>query len=122
MFDIGFSELLLTAVIALIVLGPERLPKAARTVGLIIGKIRRSFAGIQEELERQIRTEELREKMKDPFATYLDPEEQAARTQAEQTESKPVQDAANSKVSPATDKNPTESAPTKPSESGTPKS
>lgn len=72
MFDIGFSELLLCAVIALLVLGPERLPKAARTLGLIIGKIKRSISGIQEELERQIRTEELKEKLKDPYAVFSD--------------------------------------------------
>lgn len=72
MFDIGFSELLLCAVIALLVLGPERLPKAARTLGLIIGKIKRSISGIQEELERQIRTEELKEKLKDPYTVFSD--------------------------------------------------
>lgn len=122
MFDIGFSELLLTSVIALIVLGPERLPKAARAVGLIVGKIRRSFAGIQEELERQIRTEELREKMKDPFATYLDPEQHAQRTQAETTESKAAPTSTAVPESNTADNSQTESTASKPSESGTPKS
>lgn len=76
MFDIGFSELLLIGIIALLVLGPERLPKAARSVGLIIGKVKKSFSNIQEELERQIRTEELKEKLKDPYATFMDDIEQ----------------------------------------------
>lgn len=72
MFDIGFLELMVVAIIGLLVLGPERLPKAARTAGLFIGRIRRSLNNIQDDLERQIRTEELREKLKDPYATFLD--------------------------------------------------
>lgn len=83
MFDIGFSELLLVAVIALLVLGPERLPKAARTVGLVIGKIKRSVSGLQEELERQVRAEELKEKLKDPYAVFMDDVEREAKEQAE---------------------------------------
>jgi len=72
MFDIGFFELLVIGVIALLVLGPERLPKAARSVGLAIGKVKRSFSNVQEEFERQMRTEELKEKLKDPYATFMD--------------------------------------------------
>lgn len=70
MFDIGFSELLVVTILALLVLGPERLPKAARTAGLMVGRFRRMLNGMQEELERQVRTEELREKLKDPYATF----------------------------------------------------
>ena len=83
MFDIGFTELLLIGVISLLVLGPERLPKAARTVRLTIGKIKRSFSNIQEELERQVRTEELKEKLKDPYATFMDDIELEARKEPE---------------------------------------
>ena len=83
MFDIGFTELLLISVISLLVLGPERLPKAARTVGLTIGKIKRSFSNIQEELERQVRTEELKEKLKDPYATFMDDIELECRKEPE---------------------------------------
>lgn len=72
MFDIGFLELMVVAVLGLLVLGPERLPKAARTAGLFIGKIRRTMNNLQDDLERQVRTEELREKLKDPYATFLD--------------------------------------------------
>lgn len=72
MFDIGFLELLVCAILALLVLGPERLPKAARTAGLLLGKVRRSLNNMQDELERQVRTEELREKLKDPYATFTD--------------------------------------------------
>ncbi|MFT4763735.1 MAG: sec-independent protein translocase protein TatB [Oleispira sp.] len=79
MFDIGFLELMVVGILGLLVLGPERLPVAARTVGLFIGKIRRTMSNIQDDLERQVRTDELKEKLKDPYATFLDEEESAAK-------------------------------------------
>lgn len=60
MFDVGFSELLLVALVALVVLGPERLPGAARTAGLWIGRLKRSFAAIKSEVEREIGADEIR--------------------------------------------------------------
>ena len=60
MFDVGFSELLLVALVALLVLGPERLPGAARTAGLWVGRLKRSFAAIQTEVEREIGADEIR--------------------------------------------------------------
>lgn len=60
MFDIGFSELLLIAVVALLVLGPEKLPTAARTLGLWVGKFRRTVSGIQSEISEELRLDELR--------------------------------------------------------------
>lgn len=72
MFDIGFLELLVIAILGLLVLGPERLPTAARTIGLMMGRVRRTMTNFQDDLERQLRTEELREKLKDPYATFLD--------------------------------------------------
>jgi len=72
MFDIGFMELLVVGVLGLLVLGPERLPKAARTLGQIIGRVRRSMSNLQEDLERHARTEELKAKLRDPAATFLD--------------------------------------------------
>ncbi len=82
MFDIGFLELMVVGILGLLVLGPERLPKAARTVGLFVGKIRRTMSNIQDDLERQVRTEELKDKLKDPYATFLDEEEMAAKKTA----------------------------------------
>lgn len=79
MFDIGFLELMVVGILGLLVLGPERLPKAARTVGLFLGKIRRTMSNFQDDLERQVRTDELKEKLKDPYATFLDEEELAAK-------------------------------------------
>ena len=60
MFDFGFSELLLVMVIALIVVGPERLPRLARTAGLWIGKIRGFVASVKAEIDHEIAAEELR--------------------------------------------------------------
>lgn len=80
MFDIGFLELMVVGILGLLVLGPERLPKAARTVGLFIGKIRRTMSNFQDDLERQVRTDELKEKLKDPYTSFLDEEELAAKS------------------------------------------
>lgn len=64
MFEIGFSELLLIAVIGLLVLGPERLPTAARTAALWIGRIRRQFQEIKTEVEREIGADEIRAQLR----------------------------------------------------------
>ena len=63
MFDIGFLELLLVAIIAMVVIGPERLPGAARSVGQTIGKMRRFFNNIQRQIEQEVRLEELNKKI-----------------------------------------------------------
>ncbi|SEL34934.1 Sec-independent protein translocase protein TatB [Halomonas daqiaonensis] len=65
MFDMGFLELMLIGVVGLLVLGPERLPKAARTLGLWIGKIKRTVSGMQREISAQLEAEELRQKLND---------------------------------------------------------
>lgn len=61
MFDVGFWELFLVGLIALIVFGPERLPGLARTVGLWIGRARAAFYSVREEMEREINADGLRE-------------------------------------------------------------
>ena len=53
MFDIGFAELLVIAVLGLLILGPERLPGAIRTTSLWIGRLRRSFNDIRSEIEKE---------------------------------------------------------------------
>ncbi len=63
MFDVGFSELLLVALVALIVLGPERLPGAARKAGMWIGQLKRSFNNIKNEVEREIGADEIRRQL-----------------------------------------------------------
>jgi sec-independent protein translocase protein TatB len=64
MFGISFSELLLVGLVALLVLGPERLPGAARTAGLWVGRLKRSFNAIKQEVEREIGADEIRWKKK----------------------------------------------------------
>ncbi|MEP1215379.1 MAG: Sec-independent protein translocase protein TatB [Marinobacter sp.] len=64
MFDIGFVELLICGIIALLVLGPERLPTAARAAGRWIGGARRMVSQFSSELDRQLKAEELREELR----------------------------------------------------------
>lgn len=59
MFDIAFSELVVIAIIALIVIGPEKLPKVARTLGALTGRMQRYIAQIKEEVNREDRFAEL---------------------------------------------------------------
>ena len=61
MFDVGFWELAIIAVIALLVIGPERLPKAARTAGLWVGRARRMVADVKADIDREVRQSELAE-------------------------------------------------------------
>jgi twin arginine-targeting protein translocase tatB len=60
MFDFGLGELILVGIIALIVLGPERLPEAARTAGRLIGRLQRFVGSVKQEFDTQIELEELR--------------------------------------------------------------
>nr|VFJ51774.1 MAG: sec-independent protein translocase protein TatB [Candidatus Kentron sp. DK] len=64
MFDIGFWELTLIAIIALVVIGPERLPEFARTAGFWIGKARRLFTNVKNDIDRELRADELRRMIK----------------------------------------------------------
>ena len=63
MFDIGFLEMLVVAVLALLVLGPERLPGAIRTVSLTIGRIKRGFSDVRNQGEREIGADEIRQQL-----------------------------------------------------------
>ena len=76
MFDVGFSEMVVIAVVALIVLGPERLPKVARTVGHLLGRLNRYVNEVKADINREMELEELR-KFKEQF--------QDAATSFEQT-------------------------------------
>jgi sec-independent protein translocase protein TatB len=79
MFDIGFSELLVIAVVALIVLGPERLPKAARFAGLWVRKARAQWYSVKSEFEREMAADELRRSLAEPAAQLRDQVAQAGR-------------------------------------------
>ena len=65
MFDIGFSELMLISVVALLVLGPERLPGAARTVGSFVRKARQSWDSVRTEFERQLALEDVKRSVRE---------------------------------------------------------
>lgn len=60
MFDVGFWELLLIAVVGLLVIGPKRLPAVARTLGLWVGRGRRLISSVKADIEQEIRAEELK--------------------------------------------------------------
>jgi sec-independent protein translocase protein TatB len=80
MFDIGFSELMVIGVIALVVLGPERLPKVARTLGHLMGRLQRYVTQVKSDISREMEVAELG-KMKTEF-------ESAARSFQTEVESK----------------------------------
>ena len=64
MFDIGFSELVVIGLVALIVIGPEKLPRVARTVGHLVGRLQRYVADVKSDINREVELDELR-KMRD---------------------------------------------------------
>lgn len=66
MFDIGFWELTLIGVVALLVVGPDRLPGLARTIGLWVGRIRRYVSTVRDDIEREIQADELRKMLDKP--------------------------------------------------------
>lgn len=92
MFDVGFTELLLLAVIGVVVIGPERLPAVARTVGKAVGEARRFASGLQRQLEQEVKIEELNRKIMEDtkgkeFSTNTDSKpETPAATATETTE------------------------------------
>ena len=63
MFDIGFTELLLVGLVALLVLGPERLPVAMRTVGRGVGQARRAMGALRAQVERELDTQALTQEL-----------------------------------------------------------
>lgn len=63
MFEVGFSEILMLGLVALLVIGPERLPRAARFAGLWIGKMRNTVTNVKHEIQQELRIEEMRQIM-----------------------------------------------------------
>ncbi len=82
MFDIGFSEIALVAVVALLVLGPERLPRAARTAGALVRRARSSWNNVRGEIERELASEDIRKSIAEAKAAMSDAK--AAMTDAAQ--------------------------------------
>ncbi|MDX9951287.1 MAG: Sec-independent protein translocase protein TatB [Methylophilaceae bacterium] len=65
MFDIAFTELVLIAIVALVVIGPEKLPKVARTVGSLLGRMQRYVATVKQDVERELQMAELKKMQQD---------------------------------------------------------
>jgi sec-independent protein translocase protein TatB len=85
MFDIGFSELLVIGVVALIVIGPEKLPRMARTVGHLAGRLQRYVADVKADINREMELEELR-KMRDSMQQAATEFESSVQTELNKTE------------------------------------
>jgi len=105
MFDIGFLELLICGVIALLVLGPERLPTAARAAGRWVGGARRMVSQFTSELDRQLKADELRKELREAGDVGLDDVKKTVRgalDEAKQYEHMIMSDKPTRK--PATDK------------------
>lgn len=90
MFGISFSELLLVGLVALLVLGPERLPGAARTAGLWVGRLKRSFNAIKQEVEREIGADEIRRQLHNEHILSLEKEAQRIANPPPVTPQEPV--------------------------------
>lgn len=65
MFDVSFSELMVIAVVALIVIGPERLPRVARTAGHVLGRLQRYVTTVKADINREMQLEELKKLQQD---------------------------------------------------------
>ena len=85
MFDIGFSELLVIGVVALIVIGPEKLPRVARTVGVLAGRLQRYVSDVKADINREIELEELR-KMRDSMQQAATDFQSSVQTEINKTE------------------------------------
>jgi sec-independent protein translocase protein TatB len=94
MFDIGFSELLVIGLVALIVIGPEKLPRMARTVGHLAGRLQRYVSDVKSDISREIELEDLK-KMRDSMeqaASEMQSSVQAELTKTETDLNKTVED------------------------------
>lgn len=86
MFDFGFSELIIIAVVALVVVGPERLPKVARTAGHLLGRLQRYVSDVKSDIQREMQLEELK-KLQQQVEDQARELESSMRTQVQGLES-----------------------------------
>lgn len=115
MFGISFSELLLVGLVALLVLGPERLPGAARTAGLWIGRLKRSFNAIKQEVEREIGADEIRRQLHNEHILSLEQEARKILSPVQEP-ARPVEPVAEHSIAPAVEPAPAAPIPTVPTE------
>ena len=85
MFDIGFTELMVIGLVALIVIGPEKLPRVARTLGHLAGRLQRYVSDVKADINREIELDELR-KMRDSFRETATSFENSVRSEMSKTE------------------------------------
>ncbi|AHK78052.1 twin-arginine translocation proteinsubunit TatB [Ectothiorhodospira haloalkaliphila] len=94
MFDFGFWELIIIALVALLVVGPERLPKLAREIGRWVGKIKRFVSSVRSDIEQELRTDELKAMLQDQekeinrLKTMMEDTEQDLRREVDKTQHK----------------------------------
>ena len=91
MFEVGFSELLLVGLVALLVFGPERLPSLARTAGLWLGRARRFLGTVKADIEQELKAEELKriireQQLTNPLHDLIEDTEKSLREAREQAE------------------------------------
>jgi len=86
-FDVGFSELVVIAVVALIVIGPERLPKVARTAGILLGRLQRYVNDVKADINREMQLGELK-KMQDEVAAQVRGMEQSVSEEMKTVEAR----------------------------------
>ena len=99
MFDIAFSEMLIIGVVALIVIGPEKLPRMARTVGHLAGKLQRYVSDVKADINREMELEDLR-KMRDSMQQAASEFQSTVQSELSSTETelnKTVQDVVEAK-------------------------
>ena len=105
MFDIGFSELLVIGLVALIVIGPQKLPRVARTAGHLLGRLQRYVADVKADINREIELDELR-KMRDSMQKAASDVETSVNTELAKTA-----DELNQSVAAAAEGKPPENKP-----------
>jgi len=111
MFDIGFFELTLIGIVALLVVGPEKLPRLAKTGGMWVGKARRFVSTVKSDIEQELKAEELKkildlQKDSNPFHEIIEDTKQQfqdIKTQTEKTLADPDKADADKKDQASTD-------------------
>ena len=83
MFDISFTELMLIGVVALVVIGPERLPKVARTVGHLLGRAQRYVSDVKGDIQREVELDELRKMKEEMEAAARDVQQSMEKTEVQ---------------------------------------
>jgi sec-independent protein translocase protein TatB len=83
MFDVGFSEIVLIAVVALIVIGPQKLPKTARTLGHLFGRLQRYVNEVKADIAREMELEELKKLQQDVQGAARDIEQSVSNMKSE---------------------------------------